>query len=100
VCRRHGICAKVSERSQIIFKNYLVEFQEEGGRTSWDEGKVRRDGELGSHKTHRRGCGIRARARERASNNKKRIFIGETQKGGVTLLESAPQGQKSSKMKG
>jgi hypothetical protein len=45
VCRRHGICAKVSERSQIIFKNYLVQFQEEGGRTSlgghtsWDEGK-------------------------------------------------------------
>jgi hypothetical protein len=48
VCRRCGIRAKVSERSQIIFKNYLVEFQEEGGRTSlggrttWDEGKVRK----------------------------------------------------------
>jgi hypothetical protein len=43
-----GIDAKVSDRSQIIFKNYLVEFQEEGGRTSlggrtsWDKGKVRK----------------------------------------------------------
>jgi hypothetical protein len=55
---------------------------------------------VGITQNHRRGCGIRARARERASNNKKRIFIGETQKGGVTLLESAPQGQKSNKMKG
>ena len=39
VCERHGIRAKASERSQIIFKNYLVEFQEEGGCTSWDEVK-------------------------------------------------------------
>jgi hypothetical protein len=39
VCRRHGIRAKVSEEAQIIFKNYFVEFQEEGGRTSWDEVK-------------------------------------------------------------
>jgi hypothetical protein len=45
VCERHGIHAKSSESSQIIFKNYLVEFQEEGGgtslggRTSWYEVK-------------------------------------------------------------
>jgi hypothetical protein len=39
VCERHGIRAKVSEESQIIFKNYFVEFQEEGGCTSWDEVK-------------------------------------------------------------
>jgi hypothetical protein len=39
VCERHGIRAKASEEAQIIFKNYLVEFQEEGGRTSWDEVK-------------------------------------------------------------
>jgi hypothetical protein len=38
VCERHGIRAKVSEETQIIFKNYL-EFQEEGGRTSWDKVK-------------------------------------------------------------
>ena len=42
VCEKHGIHAKSSEMSQIIFKNYLVEFQEEGGRTSWNEGKVRK----------------------------------------------------------
>ena len=41
VCERHGIHFKASERSQIIFKNYLVEFQEEGGRISWDEVKER-----------------------------------------------------------
>ena len=39
---RHGIHAKVREETQIIFLNYLVEFQEEGGCTSWDEGKVRK----------------------------------------------------------
>ena len=39
MCRRHGIHAKVSEEAQIIFKNYFVEFQEEGGHTSWDEVK-------------------------------------------------------------
>ena len=39
MCRRHGIRVKVSERLQIIFKNYLVEFQEEGERISWDEVK-------------------------------------------------------------
>ena len=50
VCEKHGIRAKASERSQIIFKNYMVEFQEEGGRTSlggctsWDEVK-RKEGE-------------------------------------------------------
>jgi hypothetical protein len=34
VCERHGIRAKASEESQIIFKNYFVEFQEEGGHNS------------------------------------------------------------------
>jgi hypothetical protein len=48
VCGRHGIRSKASEESQIIFKNYLVEFQEEGGHTSlggctsWDEVKERK----------------------------------------------------------
>jgi hypothetical protein len=27
------------EKAQIIFKNYLLEFLDEGGRTSWDEEK-------------------------------------------------------------
>jgi hypothetical protein len=39
VCERHGIRPKASEESQIIFKNYLVEFQDKGGHTSWDEVK-------------------------------------------------------------
>jgi hypothetical protein len=34
VCERHGIHAKASEESQIIFKNYLVEFQDKGERNS------------------------------------------------------------------
>jgi hypothetical protein len=55
---------------------------------------------LGSHKTHRGGCGIRARAEKEPPTIKNEFSIKETQKGGLTLLESAPQGQKSNKMKG
>jgi hypothetical protein len=51
-------------------------------------------------KLHRRGCGIRARVRGRASTNKKRNFHWRDTKGGVTLLESAPQGQKSTQTQG
>jgi hypothetical protein len=55
---------------------------------------------LGSHKTHRRGCGIRARVEKQPQTNKNEFSLERPKKGGVTLLESAPQGQKSNKMKG
>jgi hypothetical protein len=57
-------------------------------------------GVLVSHKTHRGGCGICAREEKEPPTIKNEFSIGETQKGGVTLLENASQGQKSNKMKG
>jgi hypothetical protein len=91
MCERHGIRAKESEESQIIFKNYLVEFEEEGGRNSlggrtfWDEerkGRVRDECvRLGSHKTIREVVRSVLGQEKTLQKIKKRFFIGETQRG-------------------